>query len=71
MCDLCDLALEGGEGFIITICRTCHIPMIVSRVHNTEFSKEEKQEIIMMFPSRKIRWTNREILDHAHCHLED
>lgn len=73
MCDLCKLAEGGtrGESFIITICNTCKIPLIVSREHKAEFSAQEMLNIVAMFYGRKIRWEQRRILDHAHCHILD
>lgn len=64
-CDLC----EGKFRFYITTCRTCKIPMIVSTDHKAEFSKNERRLIQAMFPGIRIRWRQRKIHDHAHCHL--
>lgn len=69
MCDLCDLG-ESKGGFILTMCNTCFIPLVVLREHRTEFTDREKIRIKLMFPDRKIRWEMRNIKDHAHCHIE-
>lgn len=69
MCDLCDLNNSTG-GFILTICKTCHVPLIISRKHEEKFSLEEIEKIKRMFPNEKIRWSMRKIPDHAHCHIE-
>lgn len=66
MCDLCEL--KGCKYKLVT-CNTCNIPMIVSVDHKPSFSEEEKKEIKRMFPRMKIRWNQRKIKDHAHCHL--
>ncbi len=68
-CDLCNLAGHTNDGFILVMCRTCNVPMIVSRSHKAEFSEGEKQQIQAMFPGRQIRFEQRQIRDHAHCHL--
>lgn len=75
MCRLCELA-EGGtrgerEGFIITICESCQIPLIVSREHKSQFNREDMEKIELMFPNHRIRWGQRTIRDHAHCHILD
>lgn len=68
MCNLCNIN-SGTEGLILVICRDCRVPMVVSRMHRTQFSLEEKQLIEQTFPNTKIRWTMRKIWDHAHCHI--
>lgn len=68
MCDLCQLN-KGTDGFILTICRTCGTPMVVSREHRAEFEEWEKRLIRAMFPGSRIRWEPRQIEDHAHCHI--
>lgn len=67
-CELCDL-VNGKDGFIITMCHTCNLPMIVSREHKDEFSEEEKALIKRMFPHSRIRWEQRRIKNHPHCHI--
>ena len=71
MCDLCKLADNSKDGFIITICNTCKIPLVVSREHKPEFSAQEMLDIAFMFEGRQIRWEQRRIPDHAHCHILD
>ncbi len=66
MCELCEIS----DGFIITICRKCGTPLVVSREHKSEFSLEEQFLINKMFSGRKKRWEMRTIPDHAHCHIE-
>ncbi len=68
-CPLCKLE-SSPHFFILTICKTCQIPMVVSDTHKPDFSMEEKDLIVKMFPGRKIRWTMRSIPTHAHCHIE-
>ena len=63
MCELCEL--KGG--FKITLCNTCNVLMLVSYDHKPEFSIEEKCKIEKMFSN--IRWEQRKIHDHAHCHI--
>ena len=67
MCELC--LLEGG--LKITICRTCGIPMVVSYDHKPGFSEAERELVKRIFPTREIRWEQRQIHNHAHCHIED
>jgi UV DNA damage repair endonuclease len=69
MCELCDLN-ASDDGFILTLCNNCHIPLVVSRFHRPEFTPEERQKIMAIFPGRRIRWEMRKIHDHAHCHIE-
>lgn len=69
MCDLC-LLNSGREGFVITQCRTCRIPLVISREHRPDFTPEEMRAIRVLFPNRKIRWAMRQIKDHAHAHIE-
>ncbi len=70
MCDLCD---HDSFPFYLTFCRTCQgggkIPMVVSTEHKPHFSPEEKDMIKRMLPDRKIRWQQRKIKNHAHCHI--
>jgi len=68
MCELCKLN-NSTDGFILTICHTCGIPLMVSREHRPEFAEWEKCFIASMFPGKKIRWEQRQIQDHAHCHI--
>ncbi len=69
MCDLCKLTDESKDGFIITICDTCKTKLIISREHKPEFSADEMLKIVNMFYGHKIRWEQRKIHDHAHCHI--
>ncbi len=68
-CELCDLSQNEKDGFIITVCKTCGVPLIVAHNHREEFTPEEKELIQDMFPEYRIRWEQRKIKDHAHCHL--
>lgn len=65
-CDLCNL-----DGFIITICNTCNIPMVILREHRAEFNAEEMVRIGLIFRGKKIRWEMRQIKNHAHCHIKE
>jgi len=67
-CDLCKLAQSNG-GFVITICKTCGIPLVVSRYHRAEFTGAEKEMIKQIFNGTRIRWGQRSIIDHASCHI--
>ena len=66
MCQLCDLN-NSNDGFILTICNTCGVPLIAGREHRAQFTEEEVGKIKVMFGN--VRWEQRKILDHAHCHL--
>ena len=68
-CDLCKL-VQGNEGFVITICKTCEIPLVVSRYHRVEFTESEKDMLKKFFNGTRIRWAMRQITEHAHCHVE-
>ena len=68
MCRLCELN-NGTGGFILTICDTCKVLLVVLREHRAEFTEEERQRIHSLFPGSKIRWEQRQIQDHAHCHI--
>jgi len=70
-CELCGLNTNPSEGFIITFCKTCNIPLIVLRKHRPNFTKKQKELIKTLFPDRKIRWEMRRIQAHAHCHILD
>ncbi len=65
-CSLCDLE---GSFLRVTTCSHCGTPMLVHEDHKAEFSKEERRIIERMFPGVRIRWRQRKIHDHAHCHL--
>ena len=65
-CCLCDLK---GSFLRVTVCKTCGVPMLVHTDHRAEFTDMEKRLIEVMFPGAKIRWRQRKIHDHAHCHL--
>ncbi len=67
-CKLCKLA-QGNEGFVITICKTCEIPLVVSRYHRVEFTEFEKDMLKKFFNGTRIRWWQQSIKNHAHCHL--
>lgn len=69
MCELCALNTEL-QGLIITVCKTCDVPLIVSRSHRPEFTDTERGLIEQTFGSRKIRWEMKQIRSHAHCHIE-
>lgn len=66
-CDLCELV--KNDGFIVTICDHCRIPMIVGREHKPEFSEGEKEQIQELFKGKEIRWEQRKIKSHARCHI--
>ena len=68
MCELCDLN-SGEDGFILTMCSTCNVPMVILREHRATFTEDEKARIGEMFRGAKIRWEQRKITDHAHCHI--
>ena len=74
-CELCDtIDWEEGEIFKVVECKTCHIPMFVLREHR-QFTELEKTFIHYYFarkyyPDKIIRWEQRRIKDHAHCHFE-
>ena len=68
-CELCKLA-QGNEGFVITICKTCGIPLVIGRYHRVEFTSAEKEMIKQIFNGTRIRWGQRSIQNHAHCHVE-
>jgi hypothetical protein len=38
--------------------------------HKAEFSQEERDTILAMFPDRHIRLEMRSLPEHCHCHLE-
>jgi len=65
-CCLCDLK---GSFLRVTICSHCGLLMLVHEDHRAEFTRAERAMIRMMFPRVKIRWRQRKIHDHAHCHL--
>ncbi len=66
-CELCAL----NEGFTMTVCRSCNVPMVVLNEHRAEFTETEKKRIKYLFPEKKIRWEMRSVKGHAHCHLEE
>ncbi len=67
---MCDLCQEDTFSFYITFCRTHpDAVMVVSTEHKASFSPAEKALIRRMFPGRHIRWEQRSIPDHAHCHI--
>lgn len=69
MCELCDLN-SGKDGFIVTICNTCNVPMVVSRQHKPEFDVDEMVLIGLMFQGAEIRWEQgHPEWKHAHCHI--
>ncbi|KKL64838.1 hypothetical protein LCGC14_2160980 [marine sediment metagenome] len=69
MCKLCELS-KGTEGFILTMCDSCNVPMLALREHRKEFTIDEMVLIGIMFKSRNIRWEMKKIPEHAHCHIE-
>ena len=75
MCPLCKAKKDSPHFFYELICHTCNVPMLVHKEHVKEFSTEERFEIEVFvrknYPDKKIRWLMRQIMDHAHCHLED
>ncbi len=68
MCELCDLN-NSKDGFIVTHCKTCGDILVVLREHREGFTEKEIAEISSLFPHKPIRWKEREIFDHAHCHI--
>lgn len=66
-CELCELV--KSDGFVVTLCNHCQIPMVISREHKPEFSEGEKEMIRGLFKGREIRWEQRKIRDHCHCHI--
>ena len=66
-CSLCD---KGSFKFYVTFCRSHpDLPLVVSTSHKPEFSEEEKELIQKIFHGREIRWEQRTIKNHAHCHI--
>ena len=80
-CELCDtINWKEDENLRIIECNTCHIKMLVLREHR-QFTEAEKTLIECLNDvgafgegrygdHRKIRWEQRKIKDHAHCHFE-
>lgn len=66
---MCDLCKRNDFPFLLTFCRTCNIPLVVSTQHKPNFSEEEKKMIQRLFPNRKIRFEMRNIKSHAHAHI--
>jgi hypothetical protein len=66
----CDLCKTYDFPFLITFCKS-HPDQIllVGLGHKPGFDEEEKKLIRRMFPERNIRWEQRSIKDHAHCHI--
>lgn len=79
-CDLCNAkkslnsVMFVGPNIFVIECRTCKVPMAVSKEHKKEFTLAEKSYIPVIFYKHlklqgKIDWNMRAIKDHAHCHL--
>jgi len=76
-CELCDtIDWKDGETYRIVICNHCRVPMLVLREHRqfTEFEKEFIPKLLDIFnigreKSVRIRWQQRKIKDHGHCHF--
>ncbi len=64
-CELCEI----NDGFIITTCNHCDVPMIISREHKPIFSVDDVRAIKELFPTGEIRWEMKKIRDHAHAHI--
>lgn len=68
-CPLCEKKREPFGWYWITVCKTCNVPMIISGEHKPEFTEQEREEIRRMFPNDDVRWKQRQIEGHAHCHI--
>jgi len=69
-CVPCRAAFQAGEesrAELMVECETCHVPMLVRREHGS-WTSDEIAAITRMFGDR-VRWGQRKIKDHAHCHL--
>lgn len=70
-CPLCKRKKKIVGWYYVTMCDTCQVPLIVSTEHKPDFSKEEKKEIEKLFGNKyNIRQKQRDVKNHAHCHLE-
>ena len=75
-CELCDtIDWKEDETYRIVTCKTCNVEMLVLREHRN-FTEFEKELIELVHCHRyfsrysSIRWEQRRIKDHAHCHFE-
>ena len=82
-CPLCRLTNDREiltklhyEDDVLTVvdCQVCCVPMAVLKAHRAEFSKDDKEHVRSVFLSLSphggvIDWEQRQIPDHAHCHL--
>lgn len=82
-CPLCRLTNDGEtltdlhhEDDILTVvdCLVCRVPMAVLKAHRAGFSSDEQDHVRSVFRSLSphggtIDWEQRQIPDHAHCHL--
>ncbi len=68
-CPLCERQRRIVGWFWITLCQNCYQPMLVSSEHKPEFSEQEKEDIKKLFPNSEVRFEQRKIKNHAHCHI--
>lgn len=82
-CELCELVFTRNiytklhyedETFLIVDCNTCFTPMVVLKNHRKSFKGKERLIIVKILlqlfgPTGFIDWKQRNIPDHAHCHL--
>jgi len=74
-CELCEtIDWEEDETYRIVDCKTCGAKMLVLQEHR-QFTEFEKTLIgglysQILYPEKRIRWTQHKIKDHAHCHFE-
>lgn len=67
----CPLCGPARFPFYITFCSSHpDTPLVVSTEHREEFTSEQREMIERLFPGRRIRWEQRSIPEHAHCHVE-
>ena len=68
-CELCmTIDWKAGETHRIVMCKTCQVAMLVLAEHR-QFTAFERELIGTVWHS-KIRWKQRRIPGHAHCHFE-
>jgi hypothetical protein len=74
-CELCKASgkpVLGGLFFILE-CRTCNVPMVVSREHRVTITEDERGQLELIrkiyFSGKKFRGYMRSITDHWHDHL--
>lgn len=80
-CPLCKLAQGDiktnlyfeGHKYMIVDCLSCKVPMVVVREHR-ELTPADHSEISFLVHELFgdgfwIRWVQRKIMDHGHCHI--